>query len=53
MPIVRLQMISFVKGNIREGTGKKTIVAEVGDLVLVKTSDFTKRGMYGVITEIH
>ena len=51
--MLRANLISFVKGNIREGTGKKTIVAEVGDLVLVKTSDFTKRGMYGVITEIH
>ena len=48
-----LDKLLSVKGNIREGTGKKTIQAEIGDLVLVKTSDFTKRGMYGVITEIH
>ena len=46
-------MISFVEENIREGTGKKTTVAEVGDLVLVKASDFAKRGTYGVIMEIH
>ena len=51
--MLRANLISFVKGNIREGTGKRTIVAEVGDLVLIKTSDFTKRGIYGVITEIH
>ena len=51
--MLRANLVSFVKGNIREGTGKKTIVAEVGDLVLVKTLDFTKRGTYGVITEIH
>ena len=51
--MLRANLVSFVKGNIKEGTGKKTIVAEVGDLVLVKTSDFTKRGTYGVITEIH
>ena len=28
-------------------------MAEVGDLVLIKTTDFTKRGTYGVIKEIH
>ena len=42
--------ISFEDGNTREGTGKETMVPEIGYLVLVKSSDFTKRGM---ITEIH
>ena len=51
--ILRANLISFVKANIKEGKGKRTITAEVGDLVLVKRSDFTKRGTYGVITEIH
>ena len=50
--MLRANLISFVKGNIKEGTGKKTIVALEGDLVLVKTSDFTKRGIYGVIKQI-
>ena len=51
--MLRANLLSFVKANIKEGTGKKTITAEVGDLVLINTSDFTKRGTYGVITEIH
>ena len=51
--MLRANLTSFVEENIREGTGKKTTVAEVGDLVLVKASDFAKRGTYGVITEIH
>ena len=51
--MLRANLISFMKANIKEGKGKRTITAEVGDLVLVKTSDFTKRGLYGVITEIH
>ena len=51
--MLRANLISFVKANIKEGTGKRTITAEVGDLVLIKTSDFTKRGTYGVITKIH
>ena len=51
--VLRANLISFVKANLKEGKGKRTIKAEIGDLVLVKTSDFTKRGVYGVITEIH
>ena len=31
---------------------KKKIVAQEGDLVLIKASDFTKRGIYGVISQI-
>ena len=50
--MLRTNLISFVKGNIKEGTGKKTIVAQEGDLVLIKASDFTKRGIYGVISQI-
>ena len=51
--MLRANLISFVKANIKEGKGKKTIIAEVGDLVLIKTSDLTRRGVYGIITEIH
>ena len=51
--MLKANLISFMKANIKEGKGKRTITAEVGDLVLVKTSDFTKRGIDGVITEIH
>ena len=51
--VLRANLISFVKGNLKEGTGKRTIKAEVGDLVLIKTSDFTKRGVYGVIREVN
>ena len=46
-------MTSLAEENTREGTGKKTTVAEVGDLVLVKASDFAKQGNYGVTMEIH
>ena len=51
--MLRANLISFVKGNIKEGTGKKTIIAQVGDLVLIKTLDFTKRRIYGVISEVN
>ena len=40
-----------MKGNLKEGTGKIIIKAEVGDLCLIKTSDYTKRGIYGVIRD--
>ena len=40
---MRENLISFVKGNLKEGTGKRTIIAEPGDLVIIKTSDLTKR----------
>ena len=50
---MRENLISFVKGNLKEGTGKRTIIAEPGDLVIIKTSDFTKRTIYGVIREIN
>ena len=46
----RASGISFEDENIRKGTGKETMGPEIGYLVLVKSSDFTKRGM---ITEIH
>ena len=50
---MRENLIRFVKGNLKEGAGKRTIIAEPGDLVLIKTSDLTKRGIYGVISEIN
>ena len=50
--ILKTNLISFVKGNLKEGTGKIIIKAEVGDLCLIKTPDYTKRGIYGVIRDI-
>ena len=50
--VLRANLVSFVKANLKEGTGKRTIKAEEGYLVLIKTSDHTKRGAYGVIKEI-
>ena len=41
----RVSRINFEDENIKEGTGKETMVSEIGYLVLAKSSDFTKRGM--------
>ena len=50
---LRTNMTNLLKGNIKEGIGKGMILGEIGDLVLVKTSGFTRKGTYGVNIEIH
>ena len=50
--MIRCNIKAFADGELKDGTGKKTIRPRIGDLVLVKNSDNARTGTYGVLQHL-
>ena len=50
--ILRASLHEFAQKSIKEGTGKRVIRPQIGDLVLIKNTDMERTGTYGVIKEL-
>ena len=50
--IIKCNIKPFAEGTMLNGTGKRNLRPEIGDLVLVKDTDSARAGTYGRIDKI-